>query len=335
MPDLGTGTGGRKMEYANVQMVMSMLRVKWTHRGTRNNHFFSGLFQELYAKLCLDLEPLIPVVVCGLRTQVNLTPDNMIELVCTGMAVLEREPVLKAAMRKEIDSDLENCLEEEKFDDAEMKRLRTGIEEGVQNMFGKERIAQKQITVIIDRLSEEMRELHFSRDCGTEESMKSITPHHSGDAAAYQLNTQPQISSYKSFLTNRTVSTGHFLNIAECPVALTPLNHIAGAVIKKYLSAISMHFIRESPAQGGGEPAAQFHLLVTECNLIVRAHVASLGGNALLAYRAVPAESGGKVYKSQVYNVMSISGCAVQIEYQDRYSEDVANIMEKDRSMSV
>jgi hypothetical protein len=53
--------------------------------------------------------------------------------------------------------------------------------------------------------------------------------------------------------------------------------------VKRYCGRVNLHFIRESVAvrQGGGF-SAFMQVLFSEANAIARAHVLSLGGNALL-----------------------------------------------------
>jgi hypothetical protein len=56
-----------------------------------------------------------------------------------------------------------------------------------------------------------------------------------------------------------------------------------GFAVKRYCGRVNLHFIRESVAvrQGGGF-SAFMQVLFSEANAIARAHVLSLGGNALL-----------------------------------------------------
>lgn len=175
MPDFGSGAGGHDKEAASGQMVMSMLRYKWNpqFRGTRNNQLFSNLFQELLAKLCIRLEQLAPVIVCGVRTQVNLTPDDMIELICFGKVILEKK--FKATQR--IDEERGDNQSEEsaetndtqmeeyeirRREDTEQRQLLSELEDKVSSLFTtQEPIGENKTTVIVDMLSDDMRRRHL------------------------------------------------------------------------------------------------------------------------------------------------------------------------------
>jgi hypothetical protein len=328
-PDHGTGNGGKVDEVSNEHLVMSMLRVKWnpTSRATRSNHYFSSLFQELFAKICADVQHMVPVSICGLRTQVNITPDDMIELICMGKIVLERrlENVATDKIENESDSDSSDVEQSLRYDeDSAQRKLLEDTQLGV--LKRQTQFTQRQFTVIYDKLSDVMKlQLRGNPDrarkeCGESHIEHEVPVNRSPSPTDTSFNnSSPLLANNPSYspLLKRPAPRSSPIEVtlmktAVVPVELTPLYHVTGGNVSEYLGTISMHFIRESR---GGE-GAEFHRFCQECNTIARAHVASLGGNALIGYKIVPAESGGRVYKSQVYNVISLSGCAVKIEYQ-------------------
>ncbi|CAM9245284.1 unnamed protein product, partial [Chrysoparadoxa australica] len=79
-------------------------------------------------------------------------------------------------------------------------------------------------------------------------------------------------------------------------VEMTSLTHIPGAKVVKYFGGVSLHFIKEGwSAPSRLEGGTFFQRFIIEVNSVMRAHVASLGGNALLCYSMRTQESGGKV----------------------------------------
>ncbi len=259
---------GKHLELANVQMLISMLRIKWntTFRGTRSNQFFSGAFQELFALLCARLEPLAPVVICGIRTQVNLTPDDMIELICTGKVILEHD-----------DKDLPKKEDEDENDDgesdltsieyairnrqeSEQRKLWKDVEEGVIKTFLRP-IGRHQATVIVNMLSKEMRKIHFGLpdkvEMPWEDRLKDsfFDYAHPNFGRLDPLPPAQNLKPYRSTSVNLPsprIPTSNepsrfriTISANDVPVELTPLYHMTGGVITEYLGSISMHFIRE------------------------------------------------------------------------------------------
>jgi C2 domain len=350
-----------KIEGINGQMVMAMLRFKWNPatRGTRSNLLFSSLFQELFSKLCLRIKEFAPAVVCGVRTQVNLTPDDQIELVCYGKVILSRIGDTEFCVKDDSDagSNSDDTIAEElkirRRADAEMAILERGIEESVSALFQTEpKIGQNRSTVIVDTLSEVMSKRHRSlyedasaistrqslseegnEDGATPSGLQSFSSSEfvvTGSSPSVRSSISTQLSRLSPRLSpkspkplmnlgrskttgtqsgglfipetpltasspsqyigrlllpanglpasNPPISVGGWMKVEEIPVELTPLHYVTGGVIKEYLGSISMHFIRESR----GQEADEFHRIVTEVNAIARAHIASLGGNAML-----------------------------------------------------
>jgi hypothetical protein len=293
----------------------------------------------LHSELCARLKPLAPVTICGLRTQVNLTPNDMVELICTGKVVIEQcEERFDGAEESEDGSARSNMSDSDETvaeihirdrEELEQRQLWGEVEQAVTKTFSRP-LGPIESTVIVNMLSQNMRQKHYGLgpdgSLPWDDRLRSLidsTTHTNISTGPYPAPMNPMLrsrttsDSLDASDSSISVVPGITFSSDDEPVELTPLHHITGGRITQYLGNVSMHFIRESRLGVGIGEAAQFHRFVTECNAIARAHVASMGGNAMIAFRAVPAESGGRVYKSLVYNVISLSGVAVKVDYTD------------------
>ncbi|XP_044308163.1 C2 domain-containing protein 5 isoform X19 [Varanus komodoensis] len=109
---------------------------------------------------------------------------------------------------------------------------------------------------------------------------------------------------------NRSSPSG--ANSTVSVVKMTPLSFIPGAKITKYLGIINMFFIRETTSlREEGGVSGFLHAFVAEVFAMVRAHVAALGGNAVVSYIMKQCVFMENPNKNQAQCLINVSGDAV------------------------
>uniref|UniRef100_A0A8C9U9R9 C2 calcium dependent domain containing 5 n=1 Tax=Scleropages formosus TaxID=113540 RepID=A0A8C9U9R9_SCLFO len=106
-------------------------------------------------------------------------------------------------------------------------------------------------------------------------------------------------------------STHSYSSNAVTVVKMTPLSFIPNTRIIKYLGIINMFFIREtSSLREEGGVSGFLHGFITEVFAMVRAHVAALGGNAVLSYQMKECVFMENPNKNQAQCLINVSGDA-------------------------
>ncbi|XP_072509614.1 C2 domain-containing protein 5 isoform X9 [Notamacropus eugenii] len=110
----------------------------------------------------------------------------------------------------------------------------------------------------------------------------------------------------------RQRSTPACANSTVGVVKMTPLSFIPGAKITKYLGIINMFFIRETTSlREEGGVSGFLHAFIAEVFAMVRAHVAALGGNAVVSYIMRQCVFMENPNKNQAQCLINVSGDAV------------------------
>ncbi|XP_061415894.1 C2 domain-containing protein 5 isoform X5 [Lethenteron reissneri] len=102
--------------------------------------------------------------------------------------------------------------------------------------------------------------------------------------------------------------------LAHPLVEMTPLSFLPGCRITKYLGIINVFFIRETTSlREEGGASGFLHTFIAEVFAMVRAHVASLGGNAVVSYRMRECVFSENPNKNQAQCLINVSGDAVHV----------------------
>ena len=141
-------------------------------------------------------------------------------------------------------------------------------------------------------------------------------------------HSNPSLASFRpnksmSVITRSSLLKLHSINPEQSsqglwrpPVAITTLGMIPGTVVTSYKGRLNVHLIKEnlSLRETGGIEAF-LNEFIQEALALARAHVVSLGGNALVRFSLAHRETGGNnKVKNAVYQVISLSGDMAFVE---------------------
>ncbi|XP_061865149.1 C2 domain-containing protein 5 isoform X7 [Colius striatus] len=267
------------------------------------NKNFNDLCENLLKSLYFKLRSMVPCCLCHVNFTVALPEDELIQIAVTAVAITfdknqalqaNKAPTEKSQQRASTDNEeqlqfpLELCsdpLASQPFSPAKE------VLEGASSHTGIP-AAQR------DRCNSWIELIKLKAQTIRRGSIKTTA---SLDKASPLAEGYLRHRSAPS-CTNSTVSV----------VKMTPLSFLPGAKITKYLGIINMFFIRETTSlREEGGVSGFLHAFIAEVFAMVRAHVAALGGNAVVSYIMKQCVFMENPNKNQAQCLINVSGDAV------------------------
>ncbi|NXF50294.1 C2CD5 protein, partial [Oceanites oceanicus] len=278
------------------------------------NKNFNDLCENLLKSLYFKLRSMVPCCLCHVNFTVALPEDELVQIAVTAVAITfdknqalqtNRAPTEKSQQRASTDNEeqlqfpLELCsdpLASQPFSPAKVEVL-----EGASSHTG---IPAAQRATSIDYSS-------FADRCNSWIELiklKAQTIRRGSIKTTASLDKASPLA--EGYLRHRSVPS--CTNSTVSVVKMTPLSFLPGAKITKYLGIINMFFIRETTSlREEGGVSGFLHAFIAEVFAMVRAHVAALGGNAVVSYIMKQCVFMENPNKNQAQCLINVSGDAV------------------------
>ncbi|NWY20342.1 C2CD5 protein, partial [Aphelocoma coerulescens] len=277
------------------------------------NKNFNDLCENLLKSLYFKLRSMIPCCLCHVNFTVALPEDELVQIAVTAVAITydknqalqaNKAPTEKSQQRASTDNEeqlqfpLELCsdaLSSQPFSPAKE------VLEGASSHTGipaAQRATSVDYSSFADRCNSWIELIKLKAQTIRRGSIKTTTSLEKASPLAEGYLRHRSVPS----CTNSTVSV----------VKMTPLSFLPGAKITKYLGIINMFFIRETTSlREEGGVSGFLHAFIAEVFAMVRAHVAALGGNAVVSYIMKQCVFMENPNKNQAQCLINVSGDAV------------------------
>ncbi|XP_036092786.1 C2 domain-containing protein 5 isoform X5 [Rousettus aegyptiacus] len=267
---------------SEIQMFTSVRVIRLSSLNLTNqalNKNFNDLCENLLKSLYFKLRSMIPCCLCHVNFTVSLPEDELIQVTVTAVAItFDKNQALQTTK-----THVEKSLQRASTDNEELLQFP------------------------LELCSDSLPSHPFPP---VKEHLESASSN-SGIPAAQRAVTVEKASP---------MGEGNFRNRSAPPCAnstvgvvkMTPLSFIPGAKITKYLGIINMFFIRETTSlREEGGVSGFLHAFIAEVFAMVRAHVAALGGNAVVSYIMKQCVFMENPNKNQAQCLINVSGDAV------------------------
>ncbi|XP_045040101.2 C2 domain-containing protein 5 isoform X4 [Desmodus rotundus] len=284
---------------SEIQMFTSVRVIRLSSLNLTNqalNKNFNDLCENLLKSLYFKLRSMIPCCLCHVNFTVSLPEDELIQVTVTAVAItFDKNQALQTTK-----THVEKSLQRGSTDNEELLQFP------------------------LELCSDSLPSHPFPPAKATSVDYSSFADRCSSWIELIKLKAQTiRRGSIKTTVTVEKaspVSEGNFRNRSAPPctnstvgvVKMTPLSFIPGAKITKYLGIINMFFIRETTSlREEGGVSGFLHAFIAEVFAMVRAHVAALGGNAVVSYIMKQCVFMENPNKNQAQCLINVSGDAV------------------------
>ncbi|XP_064233412.1 C2 domain-containing protein 5 isoform X12 [Aotus nancymaae] len=284
---------------SEIQMFTSVRVIRLSSLNLTNqalNKNFNDLCENLLKSLYFKLRSMIPCCLCHVNFTVSLPEDELIQVTVTAVAItFDKNQALQTTK-----THVEKSLQRASTDNEELLQFP------------------------LELCSDSLPSHPLPPAKATSVDYSSFADRCSSWIELIKLKAQTiRRGSIKTTVTVEKASPvgdGNFRNRSAPPCAnstvgvvkMTPLSFIPGAKITKYLGIINMFFIRETTSlREEGGVSGFLHAFIAEVFAMVRAHVAALGGNAVVSYIMKQCVFMENPNKNQAQCLINVSGDAV------------------------